>query len=105
MERVKPKTIAKIVLWTLLAAAVLAAFFVALKNVTDEVNEQGRVKLENAIRRAAVACFAAEGAYPPDLDYLTAHYGLRVDEDRYIVHYEIFAQNLMPDITVMEKGQ
>ena len=31
------------------------------------------------------------------------HYGIQIDEERYLVRYEIFAENLMPDITVVEK--
>ena len=54
------------------------------------------------LRRGCVACYAAEGIYPQDLEYLEEHYGVQVDGDRYVVHYEIFAQNLMPDITVLE---
>ena len=104
MKRTQSKSILKGALWALLAVAVLAAFFVALKNVREEIGRQGVTKLEDAVRRAAVACFAAEGAYPPDIDYLIEHYGIRVDEDRYIIHYDIFAQNLIPDITVLEKG-
>lgn len=106
MEQTKRgAAIGKIVLWTLLAALVLAAFFAALQNVNAGVQEQGKAKLLDAIRRAAVTCFAAEGAYPPDVAYMEEHYGLSVDESRYIVHYEIFAENLMPDITVMDRGQ
>lgn len=49
-----------------------------------------------------MACYAAEGIYPPDLDYLKDHYGVQVDEERYTVFYSVFAENLMPDITVLE---
>ena len=31
------------------------------------------------------------------------HYGLQYDAQKYQIHYEIFASNLMPDITVIEK--
>ena len=51
-----------------------------------------------------MACYAAEGIYPPDLDYLEEHYGLQIDRDRYTVFYQIFASNLMPDITVLEQS-
>lgn len=61
------------------------------------------VQVEQAVRRAAVTCFAAEGAYPPDTDYLAEHYGLRVDPERYVVDYDVFAENLMPEITVLRK--
>ena len=92
----------KALLWLALLVLVLSLFFHGLKNVTEEVSEQGRTKLEDAVRRAAVACYAAEGAYPPDVTYMIEHYGLSVDESRYIVHYDIFAENLMPDITVLD---
>ena len=95
----------KALLWLVLLVLVLALFFHGLKNVTEEVSEQGRTKLEDAVRRAAVACYAAEGAYPPDVAYMIEHYGLSVDESRYIVHYDIFAENLMPDITVLDNVQ
>jgi hypothetical protein len=90
----------------LAAVIVLAAvlwFFTALSGLETGEGEEGRQQLEDALRRAAVACYAAEGVYPPTLDYLTDHYGVQV-EGRYIVFYEIFANNLMPEITVLEKG-
>ena len=86
------------------ALCILLLFFTALSNLDSGRGEEGRQQLEESLRRAAVACYAAEGIYPPDLDYLREHYGLQIDEDRYTVFYEIFGSNLMPDITVLEKG-
>ena len=31
------------------------------------------------------------------------HYGLHINEKRYDVHYNVFASNIMPDITVTER--
>lgn len=90
----------------MIAAVVLAVclwFLTALGNLSSGQGEKGRQQLENALRRAAVACYAAEGVYPPTLEYLTEHYGVQVDKDRYSVFYEVFAENLMPEITVLEK--
>ena len=87
----------------LLVALAAALFFTALHRLDAGQAEEGRAQLEAALRRAAVACYAAEGFYPPDVDYMTAHYGLQYDEATYQVHYEIFASNLMPDITVVER--
>lgn len=84
--------------------AILLWFFTALNNLRGGQGDEGRQQLETALRRAAVACYAAEGVYPPTLDYLTEHYGVQIEESRYTVFYEIFASNLMPDITVLEKG-
>lgn len=86
----------------LLALAVVLCFVTALSNLDRGRGEAGRQQLEDTLRRAAVACYATEGIYPPHLDYLTEHYGIQVDEDRYAVFYDIFAENLMPDITVVE---
>ncbi len=56
-----------------------------------------------AIRRAAVQCYALEGFYPADWSYLQDHYGVSVDESRFIVHYEFIASNLIPDVTVIAR--
>lgn len=85
------------------------AALVAVVLVAQAVNsldtgraEEDRRQLEETLRRGCVACYATEGIYPPDLEYLKEHYGLQVDEERYTVHYSAIAENLMPDITVLE---
>lgn len=93
------------VAWLLPAVIVglLIWFFAAVASLREEQLEVGRAQLEQAVRQAAVACYAAEGVYPPDTEYLQKHYGLQVDDARYVVFYEVFAENLMPVITVLEK--
>ena len=53
-----------------LVAAVALLFLTGLSNLDRDRSEEGRQQLEEALRRAAVACYAAEGIYPPDLAYL-----------------------------------
>lgn len=84
------------------AVAAVLCFFTALSNLESGQADEGCRQLEEALRRSAVACYAAEGIYPPDLTYLEDHYGLQIDTDRYTVYYDVFASNLMPDITVLE---
>ncbi len=67
-------------------------------------DEEGRLMAEQAVRRAAVSCYAVEGAYPESYAYLKEHYGVAVDEQTYAVFYEVFASNIMPDITVVRIG-
>ena len=86
-------------------AAVLLLFLTGLSNLDRDRSEEGRKQLEEALRRGAVACYAAEGIYPPNVEYLEEHYGVQVDEERYAVFYEVFASNLMPDITVLERDE
>ena len=51
-----------------------------------------------------MACYAAEGFYPPDVAYMQEHYGLQLDNNRFTVRYVLQASNLMPDITVLDKS-
>ena len=85
------------------AAAAVIWFFSALNGLQIGHGEEGRQQLEDALRRAAVLCYAAEGVYPPSLDYIREHYGVETEQEDYLIFYEVFAENLMPDITVIEK--
>ena len=64
-----------------------------------------RTQLKETVRRTALTCYALEGAYTPDLEYMNNRYGLGFDEERYQVYYDVYGSNLMPDITVLEKGE
>lgn len=85
------------------AAAVLVCFLYGITNLSEGNSDEGKRRLEEALQRASVACYAAEGIYPPGWEYLEEHYGVQIDHDRYVISYCVFAENLMPDITVIEK--
>ncbi len=84
--------------------AVLLCFATATNSLDGGRQAESLEQLNQAIRRACVACYAAEGAYPPNLEYLQEHYGVQIDETQYTVHYMVIADNLMPDITVLENN-
>ena len=83
------------------AAVALVMFAAALDGLSAGRDAEDLRQLEEALRRGCAACYAAEGVYPPNLEYLEDHYGIRVDEERYAVFYSAFADNLMPEITVV----
>ena len=87
----------------LAAVAILLCFLRAVTGLSDGQAEEEMRQIEESVRRAAVACYATEGAYPPDLAYLQQRYGLQLESDRYMISYEAIASNLMPEITVLEK--
>lgn len=82
---------------------VILCFLTAVSRVETGQKAEGKIQLEETLRQAAAACYAAEGAYPPDLAYMQEHYGIRINEEEYTVIYEVIASNLMPDITVLER--
>ena len=89
----------------LLAIAAVLVLAVVLTNRIDTA--QGTAETEivrDAVKNAALTCYAVEGAYPDDVEYLREHYRLAYDEDRYLVTYDSFASNMLPDIWVTEKG-
>ena len=86
------------------AAAALWGMTAALDSLERGSAEEGRLRLEEALRQAAVTCYAVEGAYPASLADLTERSGIRIDTERYIVHYVAIAENLVPDITVLNNG-
>ena len=75
----------------------------AVSDLASGQDEEAMQQLEESLRRSAVACYAAEGVYPPDLAYLEEHYGVQIDEKHFAVYYDAFASNMMADITVLEK--
>jgi len=58
--------------------------------------------LEDSISRAVVVCYAIEGRYPESIEYIEEHYGVFIDRTRFVVHYNIFASNIFPEITVIK---
>lgn len=84
---------------------VLVIFFtcVAVDFLSNRESSTELSLVKDAVRNAAVTCYAVEGSYPASLSYLQAHYGLQYDANRYLVVYDAFASNLMPDIQVLER--
>ena len=99
-QRRWPGIVAGLLAPVVFAAGVLV-FFTALNHLDSGRKTEGRTQLEQSLRRASAACYAADGIYPPDLA-LEEHDGVQGDEERYTVDYRAFASNLMPDITVLE---
>ena len=66
-------------------------------------DEEGLRMAQEAVERSMISCYSLEGVYPASYEELKAKSGLAIDEDRYIVFYEVFASNIRPSVTVMER--
>ena len=91
------------VLYLLLATSLLIYIFFSINNVNKNKEEQQLNALKDAVKKSAVQCYAIEGFYPPDVNYLVQNYGLIVNDEKYVISYLIFAENIMPDIEVFIK--
>lgn len=65
---------------------------------------QRQENVRSATLHAAVACYSVEGVYPDNVEYLVEHYGLRYDTETFILQYDAFAENILPDIRVLVRG-
>ena len=103
MRKMKLRGILPGVLMPLLILAVLLCFMTGISNLSRGSSAEDKARLEQALKEASVACYSIEGFYPPDLEYLETHYGIRIDRRHFDVNYTAVAENIMPDITVIEK--
>lgn len=87
----------------LMFAVIAAVFLWGLADAEKNSLSEGKRIAQESILRAVVTCYSIEGSYPESYEYLKQHYGLGIDETRYTVIYEIFAENIMPEITVIDR--
>ena len=88
----------------LLMVLLLAGVWLVVSRLSNTQSSAQTQFVEDAVRNAALTCYAVEGMYPEDLTYLREHYNLSYNEERYHVFYEPIASNLMPSIKVAERG-
>ena len=90
------------VITVVIFAAVMVMFFLAVDASGRSSIAKEQQSLESALNRDIVQCYAIEGRYPPDLEYLEQHYGLTYDKTTFFVDYLPIAGNLYPDVTVIQ---
>jgi hypothetical protein len=90
---------------TLIVLSILVSGAVVLLGYVEETSEEAQIGMvRNAVRNAVLTCYAVEGAYPQDVEYLIDNYGLAYDQNRFFISYDAFASNVFPDIRVNLKG-
>ncbi|MBQ6385897.1 MAG: hypothetical protein IJJ38_06990 [Lachnospiraceae bacterium] len=90
-----------IILPVVLFALLLCFFLAGVSGVGEGTVKRQKDALESALTRDITQCYADEGHYPADVYYLTEHYGLRYNEDRFYVDYHLKGGNLRPEYRVI----
>ena len=81
------------------------ALFLLIRSVSGygaTNNALSKANVQDIVETYAIQCYASEGSYPPDIQYLVDHYGLILDEERFIYDYDIFASNVKPEIIIID---
>lgn len=82
--------------------ALLIGWLVVLSDKSKEATiGSNKNAVKEQIGKTIRLCYSIEGIYPPSIEYLKDNYGLIID-DQYFVHYEIFADNIMPQYEVYD---
>ncbi len=87
----------------LLFVLVAVLFWWGMGNLGSGSSEERLNIVQRAVTKAVVHCYALEGQYPASVAYLREHYGLRVDEERYIVDLTFIGGNIMPQVIVLDR--
>jgi hypothetical protein len=82
----------------------LILFYQGIDSLSSSSMRRQKESLEQALNRNITYCYAVEGSYPENLDYLKKHYGLTYNEDKFFVDYRVSGENVLPDVAVIEKG-
>ena len=87
----------------LVLAVMILLVNLAINNAHQSRRSENAEIIENGVRKAAIECYAAEGFYPDDVQYLIDKYKLFTDDEHCIIHYSVISSNVMPDIRVIPK--
>ena len=85
----------------LITLGIFILFILQIQNITHLTKQQQRINLEKAISRDIIQCYALEGYYPPDLNYIEEHYGLTYNKSEIFIDYQIEGENIKPTFTII----
>lgn len=94
------KSIASIILIVVLAVFIIYCVWYAADMLQRSQDQEALAATENAIIKSAVQCYALEGQYPTGLAYLEENYGLTLNREKYVYHYESIGANMVPVVKV-----
>ncbi len=94
----------------LLLALVLMLFWTFLfssmaGSLGSGTRKEQELALRDALEHAITSCYALEGVYPPNLQYMKDHYGLTYDENLFCVSYQPVAANIRPEYFILEQDR
>ena len=87
----------------LLFLLIYGGFYLGMHFTSAETDQKQTEILHAAIAQSIAHCYATEGHYPENLEYLKEHYGIRYNSEKYFVDYQVLGENIFPDVTIIKK--
>ena len=104
LKKNRSRSVLQNFLYVLIFCGILCIFLSGLSSVSRITSHSEEESLRKSILQSAVHCYATQGFYPDSMDYLEKYYGISYDKEKYLVSYEAFGSNMMPDITVFSNN-
>ena len=93
--------IARIIIILILGFIVFFSVYSMINFNNSHVQHQ-TTDIKRIIEKALVQCYALEGCYPANVEYVQK-YGVIFENQRYYYYYEWLGGNLMPIVEVIKK--
>lgn len=94
----------EIVLVVIFFAVIIIWFSVGFANISSSTSKENLNEATQSVKKAVTLCYSIEGSFPPNIQYLKDNYNLVINEDKYIVHYNVFASNVMPEVVLFSRN-
>lgn len=91
------------VVWVIVAIIAVVLIIPAAVSARKEETQESVRSITETVQERALQCYVIEGAYPSSLSYLEENYGLTLNQEDYLVVYKPVAENLPPDVRVIER--
>lgn len=105
MAGIKGRGFRRPVFWAAAAGVLLLVLvFTGIVRFNQSVETERLASVKSSVEQAVIHCYALEGSYPPNLEYLQQNYGLILDKNRYVYDYRVFASNIAPEIFIFRKA-
>lgn len=99
----KKHTLHTLIISVVVSASLIILLAIMSGRIQSSSESEQQVILENAVSRSITQCYALDGAYPPDINYLVEHYGLTYDSSQYFIDYQYIGANIPPDVTIIRR--
>lgn len=93
-----------LIITLLMLTLVISVCVIIFSNTAKSTTREKQQITQNAIERAIVNCYAIEGFYPDNIEYLEENYGILIDHKKYVVLYETVGANVHPYVQVVQRG-
>ena len=89
--------------WVIVAIIAVVLIIPAAVSARKEETQESVRSITETVQERALQCYEIEGAYPSSLSYLEENYGLTLNQEDYLVVYKPVAENLPPEVRVIER--